>query len=112
LSDLLDEFAELVATKLAAKLRTSVAGMVSHQESRILGPRRHCAAVRRRNAAGDFASARIVGDLFYLTPAAVEEELERYGRAAAEVRPLSKTLPTAEDDTGLYERELLERVSR
>lgn len=73
--------------------------------------KRHCAIVRRRASEGK-PGARISpdGKQFFLTQAAIDEETAidpgppRLAKAAAE--------HDAEDDTGVYERELLERVGR
>lgn len=73
--------------------------------------KRHCAIVRRRASEGK-PGARISpdGKQFFLSRAAIEEETAvdpgppRLAKAAAE--------HDADDDTGVYERALLERVGR
>ena len=78
------------------------------RRSPILGPRRHCAAVRRRlDADPRDPRAKIVGDRFLLTTDAIAEELERIGRKPATVAKCP-AVAAAESP----EQEAMERVKR
>jgi hypothetical protein len=75
--------------------------------SPLLGPRRHCAAVRRRLGIDPHdPMAKIVGDRFLLTTDAIAEELERIGRKPASVAKCSPVAPESP------EAEAIERVKR
>jgi hypothetical protein len=76
--------------------------------SPVLGPRRHCAAVRRRlDADPRDPTAKIVGDRFLLTTDAIAEELERIGRKPSLVAKCSTVAPPESP-----EAEAIERVKR
>lgn len=75
-----EAFADLVAEKVEARLRRSADDDVEQADSP-LGPRRHVAAVRRRLVKG-MAGARIDGRRFFLSPAALREELARLHRTS------------------------------
>jgi hypothetical protein len=76
--------------------------------SPLLGPRRHCAAVRRRlDADPHDPMAKIVGDRFLLTTDAIAEELERIGRKPSPVAKCSTVAPAESP-----EAEATERVKR
>lgn len=77
-ADFLDVIAERVAERIISRLRDGEPGM-QHQHASPLGPRRHCAAVRRRLTKGE-AGASIVGRKHLLSPAALAEELQRTRR--------------------------------
>jgi hypothetical protein len=78
------------------------------RRSPVLGPRRHCAAVRRRLGADPHdPMAKIVGDRFLLTTDAIAEELERIGRKPATVAKCSAIAPSESP-----EAEATERVKR
>lgn len=82
------------------------------RRSPVLGPRRHCAAVRRRLAADpQDPMAKIVGDRFLLTTDAIAEELERAGRKPP---PPSTPPPTVAKCAAPEspEAEAIERVKR
>jgi hypothetical protein len=74
---------DAIESERRAEIRAWVA-----QAKSDLGPRRHCAAVRRRVAAG-LDGASIVGRKFLLSPAALEEELARRSRGERNVEPTS-----------------------
>lgn len=75
---LVDEFAELVAHKVYTRLQQGTPGMVDQSNSP-LGRRRHCSAVRRRQAEGK-PGAAVVGRRHLLTREALAEELARLGK--------------------------------
>src|SRR3712207_2614338 len=79
--DLLDQLADLVAERVAARLERRGTGMIHHRASR-LGPRNAIALVRRLVRDGD-PRAVIDGRNYYLTPTAEEEELRRRGVRAS-----------------------------
>ena len=54
-----------------------------------LGRRRHCACVRRRVARGE-PGAAVVGRRFFLSPAAMTEELQRTTRRSGQAIPASE----------------------
>lgn len=84
---LIDALAEAIVTKLRS---ASDDGWVAQEESR-LGRNKHCAAVRRRVAAGDIRAAMANGR-FLLTREALNEEL----RGPAVAKPLAKTEPASD----------------
>lgn len=69
-----------------------------------LGPRRHCAAVRRRLERNE-PGARRVGDRYLLSTDAIAEELERIGLKAS-VRKVTPPAPLTPED------EAIERLTR
>jgi hypothetical protein len=75
LDGLVDVLAEAVADRVVRKL---MAGQSDHvnQAASPLGPRKHCAAVRRRLEAGEDGAA-VVGRLHLLSRAALADELAR-----------------------------------
>ena len=73
LTPLLEAFADMVAARVIERLRATDQDMVSQTRSP-LGSRRHCAAVRRRVAAGQHG-AFVVGRKHLLTQEALQEEL-------------------------------------
>ncbi len=79
---LFDRFADAVADRIAKRLSRVSAADVIDQQSSPLGPRRHCAAVRRRMATGDSRASR-VGRRFLLTQEALAEELYGTGPGPA-----------------------------
>lgn len=85
LEDVLNELAQRIGAVVAERLRGGEPGMVS-QEASPLGPRRHCAAVKRRVARGEPGAARI-GRKYLLSPDALAEELGRACRAPKGVAP-------------------------
>ena len=74
------------------------------RDDRVLTPRMHCAAARRRMAEGK-ADAKKVGDRYLLTTDAIAEELERLGRP----KTLGKVAPRAPLTP---EDEVVERINR
>jgi hypothetical protein len=81
LEGLLDELAERLAVRVAARLKAPDPNMIS-QEGSPLGARRHCAAVRRRVARAQ-PGAAIVGRRYLLSPEALSEELGLRGRPSS-----------------------------
>jgi hypothetical protein len=75
LDDVLATFARLVAAEVVRELRSGPSDLVS-QAASPLGKRRHCAAVRARVSRGDPGGC-VVGRTYYLTPAALQEELAK-----------------------------------
>ena len=75
LTPLLQEFARLVAREVVALQREGQPQMID-QHASTLGPRKHCAAVKRRLAKG-LPDASIVGRRHLLTPDALQQELGR-----------------------------------
>jgi len=80
------------------------------RQDRVLTPRAHCRAVRRRLAADpNDPWARILGDRFLLTTDAIAEELDRLARppagATVRAKPPKPVSPEAEA-LGLLERKL------
>jgi hypothetical protein len=89
-NDALLEAAEVLADMVAARVverlgAPSSTGMQSQTDSP-LGPRRHCAAVRRRIRDGE-PGAQIVGRSFLLSREALEDELSRATMQRTEQRP-------------------------
>ena len=80
---LIDLLAERVASAIAARLQGGEDGFVDQARS-LLGPRRHCAAVRRRIARGE-SGALVVDRQHYLTLRAYEEEIARRGTKGSPV---------------------------
>jgi hypothetical protein len=80
----LEELADLVADRVVARLHEGRPGWVD-QHGSPLGPKRHCAAVRRRVASGS-GDAAIVGRRMLLSPEALAEELSRASRRAKPIR--------------------------
>jgi hypothetical protein len=79
----LDALADMVATRVVERLRgPSSAGMQSQVDSP-LGPRRHCAAVRRRVRTGD-PDAQIIGRTFLLSREALAAEMAQVTRCVAQ----------------------------
>ena len=95
LEDVLRAFARLVAAEVVRELRSGPSDLVS-QSASPLGKRRHCAAVRERVARGD-AGGCIVGRVFYLSPAALREELAK-GKAPKRRAPAAKAVAAAPRD--------------
>jgi len=60
------------------------------QKTSPLGPKRHCAAVRRRVAAGS-SDAAIVGRRYLLAPAAITDELARLDEPAYRARQVARS---------------------
>jgi hypothetical protein len=75
LHDVLVTFASLVAREVVRELRSGPSDLIP-QATSPLGKRRHCAAVRARVQRGDSGGC-IVGRVYYLTPAALQEELAK-----------------------------------
>lgn len=75
------------------------------REDRVLTPRMHCAAARRRMAEGK-ADAKKLGDRYLLTTDAIAEELERIGRPKALAKADTSRAPLSPED------EALDRISR
>lgn len=84
------------------------------RQSPVLGPRRHCAAVRRRLQINPSdPCAKILGERFLLTTDAIAEELERLGRrpeAGETERGLRKAPRTPAPAEASEEDEALARV--
>ncbi len=74
LTELVQEFARIVAREIAAIQRDGQAEMID-QTTSPLGARRHCSAVRRRLACGK-PGAAIVGRKHLLSSTALDEELQ------------------------------------
>jgi hypothetical protein len=81
LDALLDELAARVAAQVVERLRGPAPADMVPQEASPLGRRRHCAAVRRRLAAGS-GGAAVVGRRHLLSAEAIREELERASKRA------------------------------
>src|SRR6187402_3803037 len=96
-------FAKLVAQEVIRELRSGPSDLVS-QATSPLGKRRHCAAVRARVQRGD-AGGSIVGRIYYLTPAALQEEL-------AKGRPRERKVATAPPAVGAPTDQLAELRAR
>jgi len=92
LAEVLATFARLVAQEVVRELRSGPSDLVSQANSP-LGKRRHCAAVRDRVTRGD-AGGCIVGRVYYLTPAALQEELAK-GKAPKRRAASASAKPTA-----------------
>ena len=107
-------FREALAKDIAADVRELRAGEWLDQTHSPLGRNRHVRCAKRRISEGK-ADALHTGGLWLLTRAAIDQEIARIN---AEEPPralrLAKTEPEPEsdNDTGVYERQLLERVSR
>lgn len=81
------------------------------KRSPVLGPRRHCQAVRRRLQEDPHdPSAKIVGDRFLLTTDAIAQELDRIGKSRP--GPLGAPVPAKPKAPDSPEAEALERVQR
>lgn len=81
------------------------------KRSPVLGPRRHCQAVRRRLQENPSdPSAKIVGDRFLLTTDAIAQELDRIGKGRP--GPLGAPVPAKPKTPDSPEAEALERVQR
>jgi hypothetical protein len=104
LAPLLDALADRIVAKLTAGER---AGMVD-QVSSPLGRRRHCAAVRRRVAAGNDGAA-IVGRRHLLSREALAEELEAATKGKPSKAVATKKAPV-DELAALRERYGLERT--
>lgn len=89
----LDALARVLAPRVAEILRGADSTLIS-QNGSPLGPRRHCAAVRARVRRGELG-ASIVGRRFYLTRAALDEEIRAIG-ARVVVKPPAKPDPLAD----------------
>lgn len=89
----LDALAAALLPRLEKLLRGTDATPID-QRSSPLGPRRHCAAVRARIAAGK-PGASVVGRRFLLSPAALSDELAARG-AVVRPKPAAKPDPLAE----------------
>jgi len=93
----LDLFAQRVATHVVDRLRAGNEPGWIDQHASPLGPRRHCAAVRRRIAEGAPGAER-AGRRLLLTPDALREELSRGSKkqpkvdTGADVRDLAGEL--------------------
>lgn len=79
-----------LAPLVADILRGADSTLIGQRESP-LGPRRHCAAVRARIKSGK-TGASVVGRRFYLTRAALDEEIRTIG-ARIVVKPAAKPDP-------------------
>lgn len=75
LRELLDELANLIADAVVRRLREGDPTWVDQVRSP-LGPRRHCAATKRRIEQGRPGATKI-GRRYLLSPEALEEELAR-----------------------------------
>lgn len=75
LADFLDALADRVADRIAERDES----LVDQRDRRGLMGRRHIEAVKRRMSAGE-PGAYVRGRDYLLTPAAVRDELERFGR--------------------------------
>ncbi|MEI9949473.1 MAG: hypothetical protein WDO74_10940 [Pseudomonadota bacterium] len=82
----LDLFAQRVATLVVDRLRAGTEPGWVDQHASALGPRRHCAAVRRRIAEGAPGAER-AGRRLLLTPEALQEELSRGSKKRPKVDP-------------------------
>jgi len=79
-------------------------------QSPILGPRRHCRAVRRRLAANpQDPGAKRVGDRFLLTPEAIAQELDRTGHKP-DRQPAAPKPATPEDEALARVQRRLQKV--
>jgi hypothetical protein len=94
LEALVDELAHRVAAIVVAQLREGPPGMVD-QNASPLGPRRHCAAAKRRMARGE-AGASKVGRRYLLSPEALSEELGRASRRRSAPEGASAMSPAEE----------------
>jgi hypothetical protein len=83
----LEQLAELVADRVVARLSEGRPGWVD-QHGSPLGPKRHCAAVRRRVATG-LGGAAVVGRRMLLSPEALAEELSRASQRAKPIRSVA-----------------------
>lgn len=84
------EAAAYKARELAAEAHAERADWID-QHSSPLGPRRHCAAVRRRVQTGD-GSAAIVGRRLLLSEDAIALELGKLGKGTARKRSVADEL--------------------
>ncbi|HOU24900.1 MAG TPA: hypothetical protein PLN42_11755 [Anaerolineae bacterium] len=100
----LDAMADAIAERVVERLG---AGAHVDQQRSPLGKNRHCAAVRRRIAAGE-PGAAIVGRRHLLSRDALDEELLRAGRPAAATSPPRRA--SAQDDAALLSRLGLRRA--
>jgi len=96
LDDVLATFARLVAQEVVRELRSGPSDLVSQANSP-LGKRRHCAAVRDRVTRGD-AGGCIVGRVYYLTPAALQEELAKGKAPKRRAVSAKPTAPAPRDE--------------
>jgi hypothetical protein len=100
----IDERLERIEARLAKCVTEPGEGDPVDQTKSALGPRRHCAAVRRLRAAGDSRAFK-VGRKYLMTPELYAEELAR-----ASLAP-----PAANDDSpeaSLYQRALQKALAR
>jgi hypothetical protein len=74
----LEVLADAVAAKVVERMSAGQPGWID-QHASPLGPKKHCAAVRRRVAKG-LADAATVGRRHLLSPAALSEELASQSR--------------------------------
>jgi hypothetical protein len=107
-----EDFIKMLAKAVVAELRSANDDGWVSQHGSLLGPRRHCAIVRRRVEAGDAeATIKPAPDRqFLLSRAAYAEEMRGMGVA----RPPVKALPAAagpDEDTGVKLR-LLRKLGR
>lgn len=112
MEELLDKLAEVLAKKLAKCLTSRDGAALLDQGDSPLGPRKHCAAVRRRLAANEGGAAR-VGKRHLLTQEALQEELRRESGPVNDTVPpaIADEPPSDAEDDALYES-LLRKTGR
>lgn len=101
-ADLVEAFLEHVAGRLDRRLREIVRDELVGKDPRwvdqhhsILGPRRHCAAVRRRIANGELGARMRDRDTFLLAQEAIAEELGSLSDRA-KAKALKRRQPASE----------------
>lgn len=85
--DILDDLAERIAARLEARQRRHQQPGWVPQTGSLLGPRRHCAAVKRRLLKEE-GGARLDGRTHYLSAEAYQEELGRIHKRSVERTPV------------------------
>lgn len=98
MDEILGRFASLLAKELAKELRSANDGWVSQVDSP-LGPRRHCAAVRRRLERGEPGASHPDKKRFLLSREALLEEMQTMGIPRPTVKAASGDQDVPEETT-------------
>jgi len=112
MDEFLDKLAEVLAKKLAKCLGGPDGNALVGQGESPLGPRKHCAAVRRRLARSEGGAAR-VGKRYLLTQEALQAELRMESGPVNDTDPpAAAALPVSDpEDDAIYES-LLRKTGR
>lgn len=109
-----EDFFELFGGYIRKMLREEIQAALhpstewrDQREDRLLTPRMHCAAARRRIAEGKHDTAKKIGkNRYLLTTDAIAEELDRLGRPKTLTRQdTSKSQPLTPEDEALQRLE-------